>query len=956
MMAAMTRERPALPLDGNVMATLEAQGMAPRDRAGLVAPPLLATKLAIPTPAPTLVDRPRLTARLQTAAYSRLALVVAPAGSGKSSVVSQWCHEQAPGRVAWLSLDADDNEPRRFLQYLCAALERVVPDVAAPVRALLHAGEERIDRDSGQRRPGIRAAGGGPGQPMPSDEVLTLLLNGLAALDHPVTLVLDDYHEIESFAVHQMVAFLLEHLPPTLSLILVSRSDPLLPLARLRARGQLVELRTRDLRFTLAEARLFLNESMGLAVDAEVVERLAERTEGWIAGLQLAALSLQGDPDPGEFVAAFTGSHRHIVDYLFEELLRRQPADVQAFLGQTAFLERLSGPLCEAVTGTSEGQAMLERLEAASLFLIPLDTERRWYRYHQLFADVLQARLQAQYADQIATLQERAAAWYEAEGLPGEAMEYALAGGHVEQAASLIEREYERMLRYSEQPTLGRWLQALPAALIQSRPVLSLLLADAQCHQLRIAEAQKVLDECRVETMESTPEAQDVRGKVLSLRGFIAGVQGNRERAIAWSREALGLLSAGSLLWRMRALWTLAGEGGESEDLDRAAAALQEVISDFERSDSPMILLRASYLYGQLRESQGALGEAERCYRAAREYARERRLLHAPAAGLISAGLGRISYQRNDLPGALKQIDEALERTTAESGGTDTPYAFSCYFEMLRVMTALGDTGGPDALLTQLATAARGAAAPFLEPVVAALRVRRPGVAAADVAAWLTTFEARTQGGTLPSQTIQGSLVPDVVSLEILTWARLRLTQGQTSLVLTRLERFLEAMVRQGRHGSALPVRVLLASLYWQAHRRERAAAVLEPALALAEREGCTRVFLEAGGSLIPVLRYCAAQGIAPEWSRHLLAVLSEQDPFTSELYEGGAPALVEPLSSRELEVLRLAAEGLSNQAIAGQLFLSAGTVKCHLHQVYGKLAATSRFSAVARARELHML
>jgi LuxR family maltose regulon positive regulatory protein len=275
---------------------------------------------------------------------------------------------------------------------------------------------------------------------------------------------------------------------------------------------------------------------------------------------------------------------------------------------------------------------------------------------------------------------------------------------------------------------------------------------------------------------------------------------------------------------------------------------------------------------------------------------------------------------------------------------------------MLRVKTALFDTRGSAALLTQLVTAARGAAAPFLEPVVAALRVRRPGVAAADVAAWLMAFEARTQGGTLPPQTIQGSLVPDVVSLEILTWARLRLPQGQTSLVLTRLERFLEAMVRQGRHGSALPVRVLLATLYWQAQRRERAAAVLEPALALAEREGCARVFHEAGSTMIPVLRYCAVQGIAPEWSRQLLAALSEQHPSADAMHEGGAPALVEPLSRRELEVLRLASEGLSNQAIAGRLFLSAGTIKCHLHQIYGKLAATSRFSAVARARELHLL
>src|SRR5262249_30255931 len=375
-----------------------------------------------------------------------------------------------------------------------------------------------------------------------------------------------------------------------------------------------------------------------------------------------------------------------------------------------------------------------------------------------------------------AALRERAAAWCEAEGMPAEAMEYALAGGHVERAASLIEREYERMMQYTERPTLERWLQALPAAVIRWRPMLSLLLGGAHCDQLRIAEAQKVLDECQVETAGGTPEARDFRGKVLSLRGFIAGVQGNRERAIAWSREALELLSDDSPFWRMRALLTLAGEGGDSEDLERAAEALQDVILAPESSDSPMILLRASHLYGQLRESQGALGEAERCYRAVSEYARERRLLDAPAAGLIFADLGRLSYQRNHLPGALKQIDEAIERTIAEASGPASPSAFGCQFEMLRVKSAMGDTNGSGAMLAPPATAARGAAAPFLEPIVAALRVRRPGAPAADVAAWLLAFEGRTQGGTLPSQTIQGSLVPDVVSFEILTWARLRLT------------------------------------------------------------------------------------------------------------------------------------------------------------------------------------
>jgi LuxR family maltose regulon positive regulatory protein len=444
-----------------------------------LAPPLLATKLAIPTPSPRLVSRPRLTARLQQA-DGRLVLVVAPAGSGKSSLVSQWCEQHGADRVAWLSLDAYDNEPNRFLRYLCAALETAVPEAAEPVCALLQS----------------------PQAP-PLDYAVTLLLNGLAALEQPVTLVLDDYHQIEAPPIHQLVTFVIEHLPPTLFLILVSRGDPPLPLARLRLGGQITEVRAADLRFTREEASRFLNESVGLALPVEAVERLLERTEGWITGLQLAALSLQGHPDPEAFVDTFTGSHRYLVDYLVEEVLQRQPETVQSFLRQTAFLERLCGPLCDAVTRASGGRVMLERLEAANLFLIPLDEERRWYRYHHLFAEVLQSRPQPPDADMAATLHERAATWFEAEGLAGEAMEHALAGAHWERAAGLIEREWERMVRYDEIRTLERWLEALPADLVRCRPQLSLALAVVRLFELRFAEAERILEEGCIEPTEA---------------------------------------------------------------------------------------------------------------------------------------------------------------------------------------------------------------------------------------------------------------------------------------------------------------------------------------------------------------------------------------------------------------------------------------------------------------------
>jgi ATP/maltotriose-dependent transcriptional regulator MalT len=417
----------------------------PAASASACALPLLATKLAIRAPSRPLVARPRLTARLQTTAACRLALVIAPAGSGKSSIVIQWSQESDASRAAWLSLDANDNDPIRFLRYLCAALERVAPEAGQPASALLQS----------------------PQCP-PLDHVLTLLLNGLAALDRRVTLVLDDYHKIEAPSIHALLTFLLEHLPPTLLLILISRCEPPLPLAGLRARGQMVELRALDLRFTVEETRRFLKESMGLDLAPEAVGRLTERTEGWIAGLQLAALSLQGRPDAEEFIGAFSGSHRCIVDYLVEEVLARQPEEVQAFLAKTAFMERLCGALCEAVTG--EGQAMLERLEAANLFLIPLDAERRWYRYHPLFRETLRARTQPLCAEESAVLHERAAAWYEAQGMVGTAIEHASEGEPRERAATMVE-PWDGPSWHGEHRAVARWLLARPAAQMPAWPV-----------------------------------------------------------------------------------------------------------------------------------------------------------------------------------------------------------------------------------------------------------------------------------------------------------------------------------------------------------------------------------------------------------------------------------------------------------------------------------------------------
>jgi LuxR family maltose regulon positive regulatory protein len=921
--------------------------------------PLLATKLACPPPSPTLVPRSRLTARLRDAA-GRLVLVVAPAGSGKSSLVAEWCRERAPRRVAWLSLDAGDNDPARFLRYVCAALEQVSPEAAGPVSQLLRA----------------------PGAPAP-EHALFLLLNAVAASAEPAALVLDDYHEIEAPAVHRLLTLVVEHWPPNMCLILVTRREPPLPLARLRANGQMLEVRGADHCFTTEEASCLLNDRMGLALTPEAVGRLTGRTEGWALGLQLAALSLQGHPAPEDLIDSFTGSHRYVVDYLVEEVLSRQSDGVNAFLRQTAVLERLCGPLCDAVTGTpsGHGQAMLEQLEASGLFLIPLDAERRWYRYHPLFTEAVRARTASLGAGSQPVppteLHERAASWFEAEGLTGEAMEHALAGGHWERAARLIERSWEPMFRHDEMRTLERWLRAMPPEVPRERPLLALAAASVGVYYLRASEAEEALVSLRIDPHEENPPHRDFLGKLESLRGFIARLRSDDDGALRHWQRSLQLLDAADLFWRGPALHELGALHLNRGEPDRAAVVLAEAMAAARQDENPAVLLRTAYTNGRLREGEGALSEAAGIYQDALRYARERAGGPMPAAALLLVGLGRIERQRNDLTGALAHLEEAAALAGRPPGaawaGGDHAGSWICAFELLLLRAALGDAAGADALFDLLAGRQRTAASPLLARLLTVLRVQRRQAPAAEVAGWLESFERRLDGAepgrpgaALPPPTsawcASDSGAPEGSELELLTWARLRLAQGQSILVRSRLERLLEGLLRRGQEGAALVARASLAVVYWQERRRDRAVAVLEPALALAAREGQVRDFLETGIGLVPVLRYCAAQGVYPACCEALLAALADRRVPAKRSLPAGVPpgtpagALLEPLSPRELEVLRLLAEGHSNEQLAAQLFLTVGTVKRHLHQIYGKLQATSRTSAVARARDLALL
>jgi LuxR family maltose regulon positive regulatory protein len=846
--------------------------------------------------------------------------VVAPAGWGKTTLISEWIARQSndPGSRVWVSLDAADNDPNRFLLYLSAALDTAYPGLGESARSLLLSP-----------------------QPVTSEVVLTILLNEISALEHSLTVVLDDYHLIEAASVHAAVTFLLEHLPPSLYLLIATRLDPPLPLSSMRARGQLVEIRAKDLRFTYEDAAAFLNSAMGLNLNAKAIASLEERTEGWIAGLQLAALSLKGKEDPSEFIESFTGSNRYIVDYLFDEVLGRQPEEVQTFLVETSILNRMCGSLCDALLEREGSQLFLEMLEARNLFLIPLDEERGWYRYHHLFADVLRARLARQGRERVGELHLRASAWYTRERMVEEAVFHALEGKHLQLAARLIEEHSDAIRLQGGLRMLERWLKALPADLVASSPMLSVIQASIHVSYFQLPEALAALDTCQSAAQEEDAWTQDLKGRVAVLRSHIMRHQSDIDAAVDLAREALTCLSKDNWLWRDFSLFSLGVALYAGERLSEAGQAFREARTESRKVGNAHGYVLASIADGQLHHAQGALQEAGRIYREALGYATERKYNHPDQIAVLFTGLGRLHYQWNDLTAADTAFHEGLKRT-------HPVYPLACYLEILRLKQARDDLEGILALIRQLEVTAQQTRIPWLPLVVTVLKIHSKQLDEEAAATWVQSCEARATD----QQTVR---MHGVQEMEDLTWAHLRLAQGQTETVRARLESLLATLIRQECHGIAMEFRALLSTLYHQQGRMDRAVSVLEPSLALGAREGYVRVFVDAGRPLLPVLIESAARGLEPDYVARLLEVFRAEGLFLTQKY-GSASALVEPLSEREREVMRLLAAGLSNSTIAEHLFLSVGTVKRHVHNIFLKLDVPNRVSAIARARELHLL
>jgi LuxR family maltose regulon positive regulatory protein len=916
-------------------------GRTGQSAAGL---PLLATKLFVPRPRPDLVPRPRLLARLDAGLDTcRCSLLSAPAGAGKTSLLAAWL-AQLDRPVAWLTLDERDQDAGQVLRYLVAALQAIAPACGRGALAWLEAP-----------------------RPPPPEVVVTGLVNDLAALPAPGLLILDDYHVVRAPDVHAAVVFLLDHLPPTLHLVIASREDPPLPLPRLRARHQLTEVRAADLGFSLEEAAAFLGEGMGLRLAEEDVAALVERTEGWAAGLQLAGLALRDRPDPAAFVAAFTGGHRLVADYLLAEVLDRQPASTRRFLLATSVLDRLCAPLCDAVApDAGDSQGVLEELERANLFLVPLDDERVWYRYHHLLADALRARLAREAgAGAAAELHRRAGAWFGREGLLPEAIGHALAGYAAEDAATWIEALMPSMFAtMSIHQTLAAWLAALPEPVVRARPLLCLAQAWLLLHRVELEPAAAWIDAAG-HALPAADDARPARGAVAATRAYMATVvpEAAPDHAIAWAERALADLAPDDVAFRGVAGISLGQAALALGQLDRAERAFAEVAAAARAAGLVQGSLTATTQQVNVQRLRGARRQALATGRSALAWASEH--VVPSTVGRLRTVLAELLLDEDDLTAALPLATEGL--AALREFGNAPPLVLLASLPLVRLRLAQGDAAAAGAVLAEVRPLVQhgpfAMVAQLLEAAEARVRLALGDGAAAVAWATAVAWAAPVEPAALADLLRFGAAAVEAAGV---TPARVLVVQGRATgdaALLRQAERHLEAawQLAEGRGLGWLRVRVLiLRALLADAHGdREAALGSLAAAVAQAEPEGVTRPFLDEGepmAALLAELRVAArdrrkpAGGVSPASLSVLLAAFPGQEPGRRRT------GLVEPLTERELQVLRLLAAGRSNAETAAELFVEPSTVKTHLIHLYNKLGVHSRTQAVAHARALGLL
>lgn len=908
---------------------------------------VLRTRLLVPPVREDLVARPRLLARLDEILTRRLALVSAPAGYGKTTLLAMWARAgKLP--VAWLSVDQGDNDPARFVSYLCAALQTIPALAGEP---LLEAVQPEAARTSG-----VAAS---------LEAVQTSLLNRLASVPDDFVLVLDDYHLITAQAVQQFVATLLERLPPQAHVIIASRADPALPLPRLRARGELVELRLAQLRFTMEEVETFLKQVAGLRLSGAEIAALAGRTEGWAAGLQMAALSIQGRSDPAGFVRDFAGSNRFILDYLMEEVLERQPAAIQEFLLATSILQRMSAGLAYALFQDETDSRLepdaadllpfeetLATLERSNLFVIPLDDRREWYRYHHLFADLLVKRIHQTRPGQVAGLHRRASRWLERHGMTAEAIEHALLAGEAERAANLIEVAAEEVLMRGEVSTLLGWVRRLPGEeFIASRPRLDLYAVAATVilgEDLTAIESGMARLKCRSETASETD----------ALRAYLALMAARPTTAERLARRSLDQMPAGTTFFRSLAEWILSSAIMPGSTLDQRIEILETALARSRSAGNRMAWANALCALANVRLRQGRLDLARSLYQEAIQVATgpDGRLL--PIAGEALIGLGHVLREWNELDEAVRHLEQGIEliRQVRVVG------AIEGLLSLAWCRQAQGDSDAARRLMDEVRRTARLWNTVELDERLidfydALLRYRQ-----GEPTAILRYFEAgRTWKNAADIDERDLSRIEaHLQKYERVAWARACLATGRPADALAEMDSLLPAMRDEGRLVLVTEIELIRALTLLVLGRPAEAQAAFEAALAAGEVGNLVRLFVDEGPVVVPLLQNALRTGSYPAYAARLLEALGVERPGEAVAAPArpGRPGsdLVEPLSTREMEVLGLLASSLPAKEIAERLSVAESTINSHTKSIYGKLGVHSRLEAVEKARSLGLL